>query len=455
MEALIREALKTNGADYVEIRVQESSGADVAYVGKELETISQNRSLGGCVRALVRGGWGFASFNEVTELPKYVKQAIEQAELVGGKPLELAPVEPCQATSKIEPAVDPGEVSLADKQLLAERYNNAILSTEGITTTSVRYRDRFSRTWLANSDGAFIVRETPFCGISVAAIARDGMNVQRAYESVGELRGFELVQGLEQKCESVCTRVLDMLKAKTIEGGKYTVIVDPKLCGVFVHEAFGHLSEADFLCENERMRQIMVVGKRFGPDMLSIVDDGTIPQAAGTDAFDCEGTPTRKVHLVKDGVLANHLHSRETAARMGEKPTGNARAISYNHPPIVRMRNTYMEPRGWKFEDLVADTPDGVYAVGALGGQTNTEMFTFSAEEAFRIKDGKICERLRDVVLTGNVFRTLMNIDAICDDYRLQGGLGGCGKGSQSPLRVGDGGPHCRMREVVIGGHGG
>jgi TldD protein len=137
---------------------------------------------------------------------------------------------------------------------------------------------------------------------------------------------------------------------------------------------------------------------------------------------------------------------------MGEEPTGNARAISYRHPPIVRMTNTFMSPGETPFEQMLQGTPDGLYAVGMLGGQTNMEMFTFSPEEAYRIRDGRIAEKVRDVVLTGNVFQTLKNIDCIGNDFRMHGGLGGCGKGGQSPLRVGDGGPHCRIRNVVIGG---
>ncbi|MEE9605335.1 MAG: TldD/PmbA family protein, partial [Candidatus Scalindua sp.] len=185
---------------------------------------------------------------------------------------------------------------------------------------------------------------------------------------------------------------------------------------------------------------------------LSIVDDGTLEGEAGYNKYDSEGTPTQKTYLIKDGILTSRLHSRETAAKMNESPTGNARAINYAHEPIVRMTCTYMEPRSWTFEDMLANTDDGIYAIGSLGGQTNTEMFTFSAEEAYQIRGGKLCEKIRDVVLTGNVFETLMNIDAIGNDLTLYGGLGGCGKGGQSPLRVSDGGPHIRIRNVTIGG---
>ncbi|MCK4376448.1 MAG: hypothetical protein KAX19_14015, partial [Candidatus Brocadiae bacterium] len=122
------------------------------------------------------------------------------------------------------------------------------------------------------------------------------------------------------------------------------------------------------------------------------------------------------------------------------------------YPPIVRMTNTFMEPGETPFEQMLQETEHGLYAVSWLGGQTNMEMFTFSAEEAHMIRGGKLAERIRDVVLTGNVFQTLKDIDRIGSDFKMYGGLGGCGKGGQSPLRVADGGPHCRMQNVVIGG---
>jgi TldD protein len=162
--------------------------------------------------------------------------------------------------------------------------------------------------------------------------------------------------------------------------------------------------------------------------------------------------PGSRTPLIKNGVLCGRLHNRETAAKMGERPTGNGRAISYRYPPIVRMTSTFIEPGQSKFGEMLQETEDGIYAVGWLGGQTNMEMFTFSAEEAYRIRGGKLAEKVRDVVLTGNVFTTLKSIDRIADDFHMQGGLGGCGKGGQSPLRVSDGGAHCRIKNVVIGG---
>lgn len=452
MEELIKRALKTAKADYLEIRVQEGSGTTVNYTGKELEAISESDSIGGCVRALVKGGWGFAAFNDIENLSDHVLAAVEQATMLGNSTRPLAPIPVTTEYVKAKVNIDPRGVPLSEKHSLCQKYNNIILSSKLIQTSSVRYMDSHGVTYFANSEGSFIAQETIFCGVSLLAIAKEGANVQRAFESVGDLRGYQNVLGLEATCEEINHRAVDLLHAKPVEGGLYTVIADPILCGVFAHEAFGHLSEADFTYENKKLLEVMQLGKRFGRDGLSIVDDGTMPGEAGTNKYDSEGTPTQKTYLIKNGILTSRLHSRETAAKMGERPTGNARALGYTNEPIVRMSNTYMEPRDWTLEKMLEDTPDGIYCKEALGGQTNMEMFTFSPAEAFRIRNGKLAERLRDVVLTGNVFETLMNIDAIGNDLKLHGGLGGCGKAGQFPLRVSDGGPHIRIRNVVVGG---
>ncbi len=452
MKAQLLDLCQKLPADYAEVRLQEGVGTSVYYAGRELEDIGERTHRGGCIHVLKGGGWGFATFNDTDRMEKYARMAVRQAELVGGQPFDLAEVGPYEQGYRTPVDTDPAEVALEDKHALCRRYNDTILAHDRIQSSRVIYRDSHTTTWFANSEGTFIEQEYVFSGAVLTAIAVDGDNIQYAREDNGDLRGFDKVTSMDEACEEVVERALQSLEARPVEAGTYTVIIDPKLCGVFVHEAFGHLSESDFLYENPRLREIMEIGRRFGPDILNITDDGSLAGEAGFVAFDDEGVPGSRNALITEGVLAGRLHNRETAARMGERPTGNGRAISYRHPPIVRMTNTFMEPGETGFEQMLADTPDGLYAVGCLGGQTNMEMFTFSAEEAYRVRHGEIAEKVRDVVLTGNVFKTLQNIDRIGNDFAMHGGLGGCGKGGQAPLRVGDGGPHCRIRDVVIGG---
>ncbi len=454
----IRQAIGRGSADYVEVRVQEASSSSVQYTGRELEHAGRQMSLGGSVRAMVKGGWGFASFNDIDDLPRFVEAACAQARLAERPSAGLAPVEPAVDQAATQPEVDPRSIPLEQKRELCDKYNRIILSTPKIQTSNVVYRDSAVREYLVTGDGAEIVQETCFAGTIAVAVAKDGTNVQRAYDTAGNIRGYQIVEDREAVCEEVARRAVDLLGAKPPEAGPHTVVLDPKLCGVFVHEAFGHLSEADFIHENEQLQEMMHIGRRFGPDGLAICDDPSMPGEAGTYAYDAEGTPGGRTDLIRDGVLTSRLHSRETAAMMNEPPTGNARAIDYSFAPIVRMSNTYMEPGPYTFEQLVAGDgsldgiADGLYAVGSIGGQTDIEMFTFSAEMGYEIRNGKLGRMLRDVVLTGNVFQTLADIEAIGNDVRMIGGLGGCGKGGQSPLRVADGGPSVRIRNVVVGG---
>ncbi|HSW58389.1 MAG TPA: TldD/PmbA family protein, partial [Dehalococcoidales bacterium] len=287
--------------------------------------------------------------------------------------------------------------------------------------------------------------------LRTTAVAADGAEVQQVGLSLGSRGDLNIVKNLHQQIKEMSENAVKMLSAPRIKGGEYTVVLDPILAGVFVHEAFGHLSEADHVYENPQLREIMTVGKKFGADILNIVDGAAVPGLRGSYKYDDEGIPSQKTYLVQNGILTGRLHSRETAARMKEKLSGNARAINYRHPPIVRMTNTYIEPGQSSLKDMIADIKEGIYVKNWYGGTTAMEMFTFSSGEAYMIRNGRIAELLRPVTLTGNLFTTLKNIDAIGNDLAMNEG-GGCGKSSQSPLPVSNGSPHIRIQHCLIGG---
>lgn len=448
---LITQALKGHDADYVELRLEEGEATYITYRGKELESIGRTTHLGGCARALVKGGWGFISFNDIKDLRSKVAMAVRQARLVGKEESRLAPVEPVVDIVPAQTPKDPTQIPVADKVGLLEHYNSLLWGHPSIQTTIIRYSDSRRTLYFANSQGTYIQQGKLDLMASFTALARDGADVQQAFLSLGSPGDYTVLEGLDEQIRGVVHRAVALLKAKPVKGGVYTVIVDPKLAGVFAHEAFGHLSESDFVYENERLKELMVLGKRFGGEHLNIVDGAAIPGLRGSFRYDDEGTPAQKTYLIKEGVLVGRLHSRETAAKMGEAPTGNARAIGYRHPPIVRMTNTYIEPGNTPFEDMIADIKEGLYVKDSFGGETSMEMFTFSAAEAYMIRNGRIAEMVRNVNLSGNVFETLANIEAIGNDFAWNQG-GGCGKGDQAPLPVSDGSPHIRIRNVVVGG---
>jgi len=447
----LAEVIKRCDADYIEAHLEESQTSYITYRGRELESIGRATATGGNVRALVRGGWGFVSFNNLGELPGRVELAVKQAQFVGSEASKLAEVEP--AVDVVSAKVDRNPVTIpsAEKKQMLDEYNALIWHTPEIQTSTISYADSYKKAIFLSSLGSHIEQERADITLRLAAVATRDSEVQQVGLSVGSRGDFSSIQDLHQPVELMSRHAVELLAAPQVRGGEYTVVLDPVLAGVFVHEAFGHLSESDFVYENDRLRQIMTLGKQFGSEQLNIVDTATIPGLRGSYKYDDEGMPATKTYLIREGKLVGRLHSRETAAKMGEKPTGNARAISYRYPPIVRMTNTYIEPGSVSFEDMIGDIKEGIYAKNWYGGTTSMEMFTFSAGEAYMIRNGKLAELLRPVVLTGNVFTTLKNIDAIGNDLDMNQG-GGCGKGEQVPLPVANGSPHIRIRRCLVGG---
>ena len=447
----LAEALKGYSADYIEARLEESQTSYITYRGRELESIGRQTAIGGNVRALVRGGWGFVSFNSLDELPDKVELAVSQARFAGNEESQLALVEPVSDIVFAEAGKNPVNIPLAEKKQLLDEYNDIIWRTPKLQTSIIGYGDSHKKAIFLNSSGSYIEQERMDITLRLVAIATDGSEIQQVGLSLGSSGDFASIQGLHHQVEEMAQHAVELLSAPQVKGGEYTVVLDPVLAGVFVHEAFGHLSESDFVYENDRLREIMTLGKEFGSTELNIVDTANIPGLRGSYKYDDEGVAATKTYLIQEGKLVGRLHSRETAAKMKEKPTGNARTISYRYPPIVRMTNTYIEPQSASFDDIIGDIKEGVYAKNWYGGMTSMEMFTFSAGEAYMIRNGKLAEMLRPVVLTGNVFTTLKNIDAIGSDLEMNQG-GGCGKRGQMPLPVSNGSPHIRIRHCLVGG---
>ncbi|HEY9608253.1 TldD/PmbA family protein [Allocoleopsis sp.] len=439
--------------DYLAIRLEESEGTSILLRGDKVETLSEGLAMGGQVRACYKGGWGFASFNQLSTLIERVEEAIAAARIVGDEETLLAPVKAVEAICQLPlTGTNPRHIPIAHKKQLCDRYNDILKSIDPrITTTSVRYGDSTQRVILATSEGTLIEQSWADMEIRFSATARNGEIVQTGRETTGSRKAYEDLTNLDEQVRNTAQRAVTALSLPPVKGGTYTVVIDPILTGLFVHEAFGHLSEADMAYENPDLLEVMSMGRRFGPEELQIFDGASPPGHRGSYFYDDEGTPATTTQLIKDGILVGRLHSRETAGKLEESPTGNARCLNYHYPPIVRMTNTWIERGKTPVQDLFKGIKEGVYARNWIGGMTNGEMFTFTAGEAWMIRNGKIAEPVRDVTLSGNVFKTLADIEAIGDDFYWDES-GGCGKGGQSGLPVGCGGPSLRIRDVVVGG---
>lgn len=435
--------------DFLAIRLERSHGADIFLRSGKVETLSTGMSIGGQVRACHLGGWGFASFNNLQNLEAKIQEAIAAAKWVGNEKTVLAEVAPVQAQICL---ADVPHIELIAKKNLCAEYTEILQSVSPqVVSTAVRYGDCTQQIIFANSEGTLIEQEWADWELRCAATARSGNMVQTGRETFGSRRSYDDLLNLDNHVIGAAQRAVKALNLPTVQGGTYTVVIDPILAGLFVHEAFGHLSEADMLYENPDMLETMSIGRKFGSEELQIFDGAAPTDHRGSYAYDDEGVPATTTQLIADGVLVGRLHSRETAGKLGENVTGNARCLDYHYPPIVRMTNTWIERGKTTVADLFADIPLGVYAKNWQGGMTNGEMFTFTAGEAWMIRDGKVAEPVKDVTLSGNVFETLKDIEAIGNDF-FWDESGGCGKGGQSGLAVGCASPSLRIKNAIVGG---
>ena len=425
---------------------------NISAFGEDIE-VSYSERQGGNVRVYKSGNFGFATFTKPEDAFLAAKRASYLSKLERKSEVPLK--KPKTINDKFYPDLknDPRKISISEKIEIVRKYNKIFLEAKDkIRNSIIRYNEVDIKRFLLRTDGTYIEENRVYSGISFNAFAFDGSRVQPFYKTFGDQRGFDVVLNREKDIEEAISNALLLLKSEKVNGGIYTCVLDPLIAGVFIHEAFGHLSEADHIYRNEKLKEIMKPGQRIGSEILNVVDDGSIIGERGFYKYDDEGVPSSKKYIIKNGILSSRLHSIYTASLMNEELTGNARAINYRFPPIVRMSCTYIERGDKSFEELIGDIKEGIYIKGALGGQTELEMFTFSAQAGYIIKDGKIKEPVRDVILTGNVFETLKNIEAIGNDLELHGGLGGCGKNGQYPLPVSTGSPHIRIKNLLIGG---
>lgn len=448
MESLLRKSLGEGG--YQDIRFEDLVLNTIVFKGNKLEDITVSRERGGHARAISGGGWGTFSFSDPEQSRAAVEKALQASSLIPGN-MELAEAPVLKKQVHSRPEVDPRGISLSDKKGLLESYNKLILGHKEIQSTEATYYELNRTKYFFNNEGTEIFQEQLLIGMTFRIIGRRGNLTQRTSLAIGGSPHYSYLHNREHLIEDKVRETQALLGADPVRAGNYTVILDPGSTGVFIHEAFGHLSEADNLANNPNLRKVMVLGHSFGPSFLNVLDDPTIPNLPGNFAYDDEGVSGEKTYLIKDGLLSGRLHSRETAWKLGEKPTGNCRAQNYTFAPVVRMTTTFIDNGPHSFENMVASIDNGLYLKGSAGGQTSGEFFTFATQLGYKIEQGKIGPMVRDAVLSGNLFTTLHNIEMIGSDLELNK-AGGCGKDSQILRDVGHGAPHVKIRDLAIGG---
>jgi len=318
-----------------------------------------------------------------------------------------------------------------------------------IRSCTISYLDVTGTNYFINSDGTCIEQDKLYVWSRILASARENSIYASAREEIGSTSGYEVfdTETPEKVGTMVAKRVVEQLKAKTPKGGSFPAVIGPNVVGVFMHEAMGHLAEADLTLSGSVLYDKL--GKQIASDAVTVYDDGTVEGAFGSFKYDDEGVRTQKTPLIEKGTLTGLMHNRETACKLNMEPTGNARAEDFRFEPIIRMRNTYLAPGDRTFEELIEDVDFGYYLKSFRGGQANLDgTFQVGIQEAYEIVKGQLGDAVRSASISGNTLETLRKVDAVGRDFELWSGR--CGKGQIAFIC--DGGPHIRVGEVIIGG---
>lgn len=453
--------INASNVDYCEARFHKRSEQKISISKGEFDEVISNEIQGVCFRVNINGTWGFSSTGDLnkTNLNNTLLEAISSAKSISSSKssssFKLADAN--LAKGKFSPPIDGplDKISIEEKiKLVKDSESEARTYRKNIKSASSSYRELLDSKIIVTNDGvsAEIFDSKPEFRVSV--VVQNNGELYSSSEAVGVTGGWN---DLFSKSDALtlsrnaAEKTCRLANSRTLKGGRSTVILDPALVGLISHEAIGHTVEADFVLSGSIAKDM--IGKKVASDIVTMVDSGPsaiVGKAGGTLLVDDEGVLTESTVLVDNGVLSSYLHNRESAELFSVSPTGNSRAYEYHNEPLIRMRNTFIEPGDWTLDDLISDTKSGYLLKGAKSGQADANgEFMFGTQEAYLIERGEIKDLFRGVTISGQAYDVLKTVDALSDDFSYEIGSGYCGKGQLA--KVDGGGPHLRC-EVVLGG---
>ena len=457
-EAVIEGVLSTalrSGGDFAEVFAEDRRGTGARLDDGRVEDLASGRERGAGIRVVSGETTGFAHTSDLSEsgLSAAAEAAAAAARRGGGgvRTVALARVD---VPAPTDVAVFPETVAKAEKVDLLRRANEAARRGAGsIRQVSAVYGDSRRRILVANSQGTLATDDQVKTRFAVSCVASGDTGLQTGRESVGATIGFEMFDrySVEELAEAASARALTKLNARPAPSGQVPVVIKQGSGGVLFHEACGHGLEADLVAKDSSVFAGRV-GELVASPLVTLVDDGTMGPEWGALAIDDEGHPAQRNVLIENGVLTDYMWDWLRARKEGRPGSGNGRRESYQHLPMVRMTNTYVLAGEEDPDEIIRQTPYGVYVAQLGGGQVNTATgdFVFGMTEAYLIEDGRITEPLRDANLIGNGPEVLRNIDVVGNDFAM-GPPGMCGKDGQG-VPVGDGQPTLRVTGMTVGG---
>jgi TldD protein len=444
--------------DFFDVRSQHTIKTNIQVTDGEIDQLSQDEVSGIGIRVLKLGSWGFSSTTslEKEDVLAACETAVKISKVKRRRKINFPALEAVEGKKIIQPKIDPLHVPAEDKLSTILGYEKLIKSFDPrIKSTQVRYMDQIDEVSIQNSEGSNVSMSQPGVGLIFNVVSNDGSKSQRTRGRETYLGGYEFFKDpqIEKTAQETAKRSIDLLVAKNAPSGRTTVVMDPSVAGLFLHEAFGHSAEAD---TNLQGRSFLYnkIGQKVASEYVNVLSDGTLANSLGSYAYDCEAVPATNTKLVDEGIFRSFMHSRETAGALGVKPTANGRAEDYSKPPIVRMNNMYFAPGDSKFEEIVRDTQDGVLLISGGGGLEDPEKgrFQFSVQNCYHIVNGEVREPLRGTSLSGWTLETMLSIDMLSRDLVVD--IGSCGKGEpmMQIVPVTNGGPYIRVKNVLLGG---
>ncbi len=466
-------SLKAPQLRYADVRLTTTEYQLVHVRNGAVEQLSEgvDHALG--VRVLAGNGWGFAAESNISpqSLRRTAGRALEVAaasNLASSREVVLSDVEPSEARWASSYEIDPWSVPLQRKIDHILGATDPMRGDARIHQVSGEISSYRQRKTFASTVGSFIEQTTTEMGAGLEAIAIEGSEFQRrtypnAFGGDFQARGWEFVEGLELAKEGLRVRdeALQLLTAPKAPAGQHDLVVGSSQLALQVHESCGHPTELDramgleiSLAGGSFLQPAMLGSFRYGSPLVNIVADATVPGSIGSFAFDDDGVPAQRFHLVRDGIFVDYLTGRDTGPAIGRRSNGTVRAESAARIPIIRMTNINLEPGSTSLADLIADTGQGILV------DTNKSWsiddlrlnFQFGCEVAWEIENGRIGRLLRNPVYTGVTPDFWRSCDAVGDQasWRIWG-LPNCGKGDPlQTMRVAHGAPAARFRSVEM-----
>src|SRR3954468_5690729 len=454
LQRVLGAALRSGG-EFAEVFAEDKRNSSARLDDGRVEELTSGHDRGAGIRVVRGDTTGFAHTSDLSEngLRTAADAAAAAARGGGGGVKEVA-VSRRQVDRPHEVQIMPEDVPKAAKVELLKRAESAARAEgDSVRQVSALTADSRRHILIANSDGVLVEDDQVRTRFMVQCVAVGDTGMQTGYEGPGRTIGFELYDEIdvEDVARTAARRSLEMLKARPAPSGKLPVVLKKGAGGVLFHEACGHGLEADLVGKDASVFRGRV-GEQVASPLVTLVDDGTYAREWGTYAVDDEGNPARRNTLIEDGVLTDYMWDFLRARKEGRTSSGNGRRQSYQHLPMVRMTNTYVLAGEEDPDEIIRQTPHGVYCVQLGGGQVNTATgdFVFGMSEAYMIENGEITEPLRDGNLIGNGPQVLRDIDVLGNDFAM-GGPGTCGKDGQG-VPVGDGQPTLRVKALTIGG---